>query len=104
MATLKEMSNVIDSIRADSPLAWGEQPHTLAESRHRLRCALINAEAEGRYYIGENYWVHNEPCNYWVVGDYVVTYLTDNLDFHAGRSMLSDDMMDDLIIEGRFDD
>lgn len=88
MATLKEMSNVLDSIPIDSPLPRGVQPYTLTESRNYLRCALINAEAEGRYYNGE----------YWVVGDYIIMCPTDNLDFHAGRTMLSDDMMDDLII------
>ena len=100
MATLKEMSNVIDSIPMDSPLAYGVQPYTLAESKYYLRQVMINVEEEGMFHNG-GYGAYNEPCTYWVVGDYIITYLTDNLDFHAGKAMLSDDMMDDLIIEER---
>ena len=37
-----------------------------------------------------------EVCTVWVVGAYEVTYLTDDEGFHAG--MLTDEMMDDLII------
>jgi hypothetical protein len=102
MATLKEMSNVIDSIPIDSPIAYGVQPSPRAESKHYLRCDLrcvmINAEEEGMFYKG-GYGAYNEPCTFWIVGDYIITYLTDNLEFNAG--MLSEDMMDDLIIEER---
>jgi len=34
---------------------------------------------------------------YWIVGDYEVSYITDDLDFSA--EMLTEDMMDELIIE-----
>lgn len=95
MATLEEMRNVIDSLSMDSPLAWGVQPHTLAESRHYLRRVMINAEEEGMSHNG--YRAYNKPCTYWTVGDYIITYLTNNVEFNAG--MLTDDMMDDLIIE-----
>lgn len=87
---------MIDSIPVDSPLACGIQPHTLDESKCYLRCVMINAEDEGCYYNGV-YGAYNEPCTYWFVGDYIITYLTDDPGFHA--SMLTDDMMDDLIIE-----
>ena len=98
MATLKEMSNVIDSIPIDSPIACGVQPYTLAESKHYLKRVMSNAEEEGMFYKG-GYGVYNELCTFWIVGDYIITYLTDNLEFNAG--MLSEDMMYDLIIEER---
>ena len=93
MATLKEMSNVIDSIPIDSPIAYGVQPNPRAESKHYLRCDLRCVM------INAGYGEYNKPCTYWTVGDYIITYLTDNLEFNAG--MLSEDMMDDLIIEER---
>jgi len=98
MATLKEMRRVVDSISIDSPLAYWIQPFPLDESKYYLRGVMINAEGEGQYYNG-GYGAYNKPCTYWKVGDYIVAYLTDDLRFHA--SMLSDDMMDDLIIEER---
>ena len=63
-----------------------------------LRLAMINAEDRGLVYNGA-FGADNEPCTYWIVGDYVVTYLTDDETFDA--TMLTDDMMDDLIIEER---
>lgn len=63
-----------------------------------IREAMINAEDRGLVYFGEH-GADREPCTYWIVGDYIVTYLTDDLGFDA--TMLSDDMMDDLIIEER---
>ena len=59
---------------------------------------LMDAEDNGNAYNGV-YGAHSVPCTYWIVGDYIVTYMTDELDFDA--SMLTDDMMDDLIIEER---
>ena len=96
MATLKEMSNVVDSLPIDHPLAYGVQPYTLDESKHYLRRVMVNAEDEGMYHNGVH-GVFYEPCTYWVVGYYIITYLTNDLEFHAG--MLTDEMMDDLIIE-----
>ena len=98
MATLKEMSNVIDSIPIDSPIACGVQPYTLDESKHYLKRVMSNAEEEGMFYKG-GYGAYNEPCTFWIVGDYIITYLTGNLDFDA--AMLIGDMMYDLIIEER---
>ena len=96
MATLKEMCDVIDSIPIDE--AEGIVPFPLSESWYYLRCMMCNAEDNGRYYNGYNgVYVKDELCTYWRVGDYVITYLTDDLDFNA--DMLTEDMMDDLIIE-----
>ena len=63
-----------------------------------LRLAMINAEDRGLVYNGA-FGADNEPCTYWVVGDYIVTYLTDDETFDA--TMLTEDMMDDLIVEER---
>ena len=57
---------------------------------------LMDAEDNGACYNGM-YGAHNVPCTYWVVGDYVISYMTDDDDFVA--SMLTEDMMDDLIID-----
>ena len=63
-----------------------------------IRQALIIAEDDGLAYNGV-FGAHRVPCTYWHVGDCIVTYLTDDEDFEA--SMLTEDMMDDLIIEER---
>ena len=57
---------------------------------------LIQAQYSGQAYYGV-YGEDDEPCTYWLVGDYKVTYLSDDLNFSAG--MLTKDMMDGLIIE-----
>ena len=61
-----------------------------------IRQTLRDAEDDGLVFMG-TFGAHNVPCTYWVVGDYIVTYLTDDGDFSA--TMLTEDMMDDLIIE-----
>ena len=61
-----------------------------------IRQALMDAEDRGDVYNGR-YGAHRVPCTYWAVGDYIVTYMTDDQDFIA--SMLTEDMMDDLIID-----
>lgn len=63
-----------------------------------LKQALINAEDWGLAYSG-GHGAHNVPCTYWLTEDHIVTYLTDDEDFSA--EMLTEDMMDDLIIEER---
>lgn len=63
-----------------------------------LRQAMINAEDRGLVY-NSVFGVDSEPCTYWVVGDFIVTYLTDDEVFDA--TMLTEDMMDDLIVEER---
>ena len=63
-----------------------------------IREMLIEAEDNGHYYNG----VHGAdelPCTYWVTNDHIVTYLTDDPNFNSG--MLTEDQMDDLIIEER---
>lgn len=71
---------------------------SVCEIKDFIRRLLLNAEARGLVYNGA-FGAHNEPCTYWIVGDCIVTYLTDDEDFNA--TMLSDDMMDELIIEER---
>ena len=88
MATIEEMANVLYDVGA-TPIPKGRVKDNF---RHLLR----NAEDNGKYYI-DGYGEHNIPCTYWVIGDYIVTYLTNNWEFHA--DMLTDEMMDDLIIE-----
>lgn len=63
-----------------------------------MLCVLRHAEEDGRYYNGYNgVYVKDELRTYWLVGNYVVSYLTDDPDFNA--DMLTEEMMDDLIIE-----
>jgi hypothetical protein len=68
------------------------------ETFEELRLAMINAEDRGLAY-NSVFGMDSEPCTYWLVGDYIVTYLTDDEDFNA--EMLTEDMMDELIIEER---
>ena len=63
-----------------------------------IRQALMDAEDRGLVYNGA-FGADNEPCTYWVTDDYVITYLTDDDTFDA--TMLTEDMMDELIIEER---
>ena len=63
-----------------------------------IRQAMINAEVRGLVYNGV-FGAHDEPCTYWLLDDHIVTYLTEDDYFDA--TMLSDDMMDDLIFEER---
>ena len=63
-----------------------------------LRLAMINAEDRGLAY-NSVFGMDSEPCTYWIGDGYIVTYLTDDEDFNA--EMLTDDMMDELIIEER---
>ena len=94
MTTLKEMCDVIDSIPIDE--AEGIPPFPLSESWYYLRCLMYNAENNRRRY-NDGYGEHNIPCTFWIVGDYIIIYLTNNWEFHAG--MLTEEMMYDLIIE-----
>lgn len=61
-----------------------------------LLYTMREAEDSSMYY-NDGYGANNELCTCWMVGDYTVTYLTDDPDFNA--DMLTEDMMDDLIIE-----
>ena len=94
MAKKRKMCDVIDSIPIDE--AEGIVPFHMSEAWYYLRCLMYNAENNRRRY-NDGYGEHNIPCTYWLVGDYKVTYLTDDPDFNA--DILTEDMMDDLIIE-----
>ena len=63
-----------------------------------LRQGMINAETRGLVYNGA-FGADCKPCTYWIVGDYVITLLTDDEDLSA--SMLTEDMMDELVIQER---
>ena len=63
-----------------------------------IRQALRDAEDHGMYFIGA-FGAGSEPCTRWIVGDYLVTYLTEDADFNA--EMLTEDMIGELIIEER---
>ena len=70
----------------------------MATKEDLIRQAMINAEdyGIGYYSVRGAPW---EPCVYWVVGDRIIRYLTEDDYFDAG--MLTEDMMDELIIEER---
>ena len=102
MATKEEMYDVIyDMIENDRKLVLG----LVLDPPSHVECspvedvfvrALHDAEVRGRCYNGR-FGAHDEPCIYWMVGNYLVTYPTDDLEFHA--EVLTDAMLDDLIIE-----
>ncbi len=107
MATREEMCRMINAIEGEDQgwiarLVCG-QPARFPDSivRDIIWYALRHAESNGRRYNGYNsyngVYVKDEPCTYWLVGDYIVIYLTYDPDFNA--EMLTEDMMDDLIIE-----
>jgi len=105
MATNEEMCEMINAIETEDQgwiarLVCG-QPARFPDSivREVMWQALRQAEANGRRYNGYNgVYVKDELCTYWLVGGYIVTYLTDDMDFNA--EMLTEDMMDNLIIGG----
>ena len=98
MATLREMREVIDSVIVydERPTEVPPTPHLMYSKviKDSLRRAMQSAEYYGVHYNGQ---YGMDLCTVWVVGAYEVTYLTDDEGFHAG--MLTDEMMDDLIIE-----
>ena len=89
MATIEDMVEVVNNV---SPCRFSCVVTDL------LYKALRDAENNGWYCNGyKGMYVKDELCTYWLVGDYIVTYLTDDPDFNA--DMLTEDMLDDLIIE-----
>ena len=86
MATIEDMANVVYDT--------GATPIPKGRVKNSLRRAMQSAEDLGQYY---NSQYGLDLCTYWNVGCYNVIYITDDYYFHAG--MLTDDMMDDLIIE-----
>ena len=87
MATIEDMVEVVNNV---SPCRFSCVVTDL------LYKALRDAENNRRRY-NDGYGEHNIPCTFWVVGDYIIIYLTNNWEFHA--EMLTEDMMGDLIIE-----
>lgn len=61
-----------------------------------IRQLMIEAETKGRYYNGA-FGVDLLPCTYWLTDDYIITYITD--DPVLCVDMLTEDQMDDLIVE-----
>lgn len=61
-----------------------------------IRQALMDAEDKGLRYNGD-LGAHQEPCIYWVVGDYIITHITDDEEFEA--SMLTEDDIADLTMD-----
>jgi len=101
MATIEEMAEVVNDLYRNS----GEMAGIILNLSARrfssiimdlLYHAMLGAEYNGEYY-NDGYGADNELCTCWSVGDYTVVYLTDDEDFNA--EMLTEDMMDDLIIE-----
>jgi hypothetical protein len=100
MATRKEMIKMISGME-DDVKEWiartirdyfGRFPEDFVNNAvwHALRHAEDEGMCRNDYYMGE-------LCTVWVVGDYEVTCISNDLDFCA--EMLTEDMMDDLIIE-----
>ena len=98
MATIREMREVVDSVIVYDTVPFEElETAYLVYSKvikDALRDALYSAEDKDLCY---NYEYRGQPCTFWVVGGYEVTYITDDGDFTAEQ--LSYDDMDDLIIE-----
>lgn len=87
MATIEDMVEVVNNV---SPCRFSCVVTGL------LHQALRNAERRGERHRG-GYVVYDEPCIYWLVGDYIIIYCTDDLNFSV--EMLTEDDIDDLIIE-----
>jgi hypothetical protein len=109
MATIDEMHNVINNM-VENDDKWllrliMEIPRHFWYSRVAdvMVRALFQAEDNGECY-NSVYTVKDDSdtyeiagCTYWKVGDYEITHITDDLNFSA--RMLTEDMMNDLIIE-----
>ena len=102
MATYEEMVKMLNELD-DEDKGWnartiwgkpGKFPGSVVKSV--MWQALRQAEGRGRCYTG-GYRAGHEPYTYWKIGAYKVTYFTDDLFFNT--TMLTEEMMDDLIIE-----
>ena len=108
MATNEEMCKMINAMEDDDKgwiarLVWGN-PDRFPESilKEITWQALRQAEEDGRCCNGPR--GTNEWCTQWIVGDYIITYYTDDEYFNTemlpvNAEMLTEEMMDDLIIE-----
>ena len=101
MATENEMIAVIDGVYDNRTVfkILRDTPRMYSNIvKNILWYAMRDAEDSGLYYNGYNgVYVKDELCTFWLVGNYTVIYLTDDPDFNT--DMLTDEMMDDLIIE-----
>ena len=100
MATENEMIAMIDGVYDNRTVfkILRDTPSMYSNIvKNVLWYALRDAEDNGLYCNGYGAYVKYSLCTYWLVGDYTVTYLTGDPDFNA--DMLTEDMMDDLIIE-----
>ena len=86
MATIEEMATVLYDI--------GATPMPTSRVKESFRRVLREVEKKGRSHISK---YEGDMCTYWRVGSYKVIHLTDDFLFFA--EMLTDEMMDDLIIE-----
>lgn len=100
MATYEEMCKMINAIETEDQgwiarLVCG-QPARFPESivKEVMWQALRHAEDEGMGYSGTD---GEKLYIYWEVGDYEISYITYDKVFNA--EMLTEEMMDDLIIE-----
>lgn len=98
MATKDEMIAVIDSMYKNNVdmlvKILREGPRMCSNIvKSVLLYTMRDAEDNGRCYNDFYKWKY---CTCWRVGDYIITYLYDG-DFNA--EMLTEEMMDDLIIE-----
>lgn len=107
MATIEDMAEVVNNVYHNS----GEMADRILKRSARrfssivmdlLYQALRDAENSGQWHM-ETYG-NSEWCSYWRVGDYLVTYSTDDEFFNTelvpiNADMLTDEMMDDLIID-----
>jgi len=108
MATRDEMSKIITDMDIDTKAwivgtAWDDFEKFPEDfTKTVIWYALRHAEEEGQCYNephGDSKW-----CTYWKVGNYIITYCTDGEYFITDliptcAEMLTEDMMDDLIIE-----
>ena len=99
MATREEMCKMINATEYDDQ-GWIArvvcgQPARFPDStvKEVMWHALRQAEERGRCHTGG----YKEPYTYWKIGAFKVTYFTDDLFFNS--TMLTEEMMDDLIIE-----
>jgi len=108
MATIDDMIEMVNTLE-DEKKGWGARtiwgkpgrfPGSLVKSI--MWQALRHAEERGQCY-NETYG-NSEWCTYWKVGNYLVAYITDDEYLNSemqpvSTEMLTEDMMDELIIE-----
>lgn len=100
MATRKEMAKIINDMDIDTKAwivvtAWDDFEKFPEDfTKTVIWYALRQAEGLG---LCRNDYYEGKFCTCWRVGDYNIYYVTDDEDFSV--EMLTEDMMDELIIE-----